>query len=187
MIEIRIERLSEPEHRALEAASVSGALFSIVVGAAAANMDVESLKTCAKACRAGTTSCVRRILRNSRIDSASERYEFVHALYREVLYRRQSPGRRAKLHLLAGERLEALFAQRPGEAAAELAHHFEQVEIGCVLRSTSSLRQTPPGAGPRSTSGGDPSDPRQYVRRPGQLLSKLEIARRPGPRHCEVR
>ena len=57
---------------------------------------------------------------------ASERYEFVHALYREVLYRRQSPGRRAKLHLLIAGRLETLYAQRLSEAAAELAHHFEQ-------------------------------------------------------------
>jgi hypothetical protein len=58
--------------------------------------------------------------------TASERYEFVHALYREVLYRRQSPGRRAKPHLQVGERIEALYAERLSDAAAELAHHFEQ-------------------------------------------------------------
>ena len=54
------------------------------------------------------------------------RYEFVHALYREVLYRRQAPGRRTRLHRRIAERLESLFAERPSEVAAELAHHFEE-------------------------------------------------------------
>ena len=126
MIEIQIDRLSEPEHRALEAASVSGALFSVVVGAAAASMDVGDFEELCEG-----LSRRHYIVRSADLQefpdhSASERYEFLHALYREVLYRRQSPGRRAKLHLLAGERLEALFAQRPGEAAAELAYHFEK-------------------------------------------------------------
>ena len=126
MIEIQIDRLREPEHRALQAASVSGALFSIVVGAAAAGMDVDAFEDLCEG-----LSRRHYIVRSADAQefpdhSASERYEFVHALYREVLYRRQSPGRRAKLHLLAGERLEILFAQRPGEAAAELAHHFEK-------------------------------------------------------------
>ncbi len=31
--------------------------------------------------------------------TAFERYEFVHAMYRDVTYRRQSPGHRAMLHL----------------------------------------------------------------------------------------
>jgi hypothetical protein len=33
----------------------------------------------------------------------SQCYEFAHALYREVFYRRQAPGRRAKLQLSIGE------------------------------------------------------------------------------------
>ena len=126
VIEIQIDRLSEKELRALEAASVSGALFSIAVGAAAASMDVDAFEDLCEG-----LSRRHYIVRSADAQefpdhSASGRYEFVHALYREVLYRRQSPGRRAKLHLLAGERLEALFARRPGEAAAELAYHFEK-------------------------------------------------------------
>jgi predicted ATPase len=58
--------------------------------------------------------------------SVCSRYEFVHALYREVLYRRQAPGRRTRLHRRIAERLETLFAERPSEVAAELAHHFEE-------------------------------------------------------------
>jgi hypothetical protein len=57
--------------------------------------------------------------------TVSQRYEFVHGLYREVFYSRQTPGRRAKLHQRIGERLETLYAGRENEVAAELAHHFE--------------------------------------------------------------
>ncbi len=134
MIEARIERLSEEERRALEVASVSGVLFCATVCAAAANMDVESFENV----------CDGLSRRRQKVRSAdpkqfpdgtvSSRYEFDHALYREVLYRRLSPGRRTKLHLLIAERLEALSAPRLSEAAAELAHHFE--EAGDLLRAT---------------------------------------------------
>jgi len=126
MIEIQIDRLSENEHRALEAASVSGALFSIAVGAAAASMDVDAFEGLCEGLSRRHYIVRSRDAQEFPDHSVSERYEFVHALYREVLYRRQSQGRRAKLHLLAGERLEMLFTQRLGEAAAELAHHFEK-------------------------------------------------------------
>src|ERR1700693_1360148 len=58
--------------------------------------------------------------------TVSQRYEFVHSLYREVFYRRLAPGRRAKLHLRIGERLEELFSRHENEVAAELAEHFEE-------------------------------------------------------------
>jgi len=128
MIELQIERLSEAEHRALEAASVTGSLFSAAVSAAAANMDVEDFENLCEGL-SRRHYIVRSADRKEFPDgSASKRYVFVHALYREVLCRRQSPGRRAKLHLQVAERLETLYAQRLSEAAAELAHHFEQGE-----------------------------------------------------------
>jgi predicted ATPase len=58
--------------------------------------------------------------------NASPRYEFVHALYREVFYQRQAPGRRAKLHRRVGESMERQFSDRLSEAAPELADHFEK-------------------------------------------------------------
>jgi hypothetical protein len=58
--------------------------------------------------------------------SSTERYEFVHTLYRQVLDNRQLPGRRARLHRLIAERLESLYAQRLEEVVPELAYHFEQ-------------------------------------------------------------
>jgi predicted ATPase len=54
----------------------------------------------------------------------SQRYEFVHALYRDVCYGRQAPGRRAMLHRRLGERMEGVFATRLSDVASELAHHF---------------------------------------------------------------
>jgi len=46
-------------------------------------------------------------------------------MYSEVLYTRQAAGRRAKLHLRASAKIEALHRQCLREAAPELAHHFE--------------------------------------------------------------
>jgi hypothetical protein len=57
--------------------------------------------------------------------TVSQRYAFVHALYREVCYGRVAAGRRARLHRRIGERLEALYAERSSSVAAELAYHFE--------------------------------------------------------------
>jgi DNA-binding winged helix-turn-helix (wHTH) protein len=126
MIEAQIERLSAEEQRALEAASVAGAAFSARIAAADIDMGPEIFEDLCE-------SLVRRhrIVRSAGSQefpdgNISQRYEFVHALYREVFYQRQAPGRRTKLHRRIGERLEALFSQQMSEVAPELAHHFEQ-------------------------------------------------------------
>ena len=72
------------------------------------------------------TNVVRRVDTQYFPDGAtSERYEFVHALYRQVLYDRLTPRRRARLHQRIGERLEALHPELTDEVVPELAHHFE--------------------------------------------------------------
>src|SRR5207249_1484364 len=53
-------------------------------------------------------------------------YEFLHALYQQVLYERSAAGRRIELHRRIGARKEAAYGERAGEIAAELAVHFEQ-------------------------------------------------------------
>jgi tetratricopeptide (TPR) repeat protein len=126
MIESQIERLSDEERRALEAASVAGVLFSTAVSATAANMDVEDFEHL----------CEGLLHRHQLVRSAepqefpdgtaSGRYEFAHTLYREAFYRLLAPGRRTKLHQRIGERLEELFSAGPAEVAPELAHHFEE-------------------------------------------------------------
>jgi predicted ATPase len=54
------------------------------------------------------------------------RYQFLHALYQEVLYERIPAARRSRLHRLIGERIEAAYGTQVREIAAELAVHFEQ-------------------------------------------------------------
>jgi predicted ATPase len=125
MIEARIARLSVEEQRALEAASVSGTAFCVSVVASVTNVDFESFEEL----------CEQLARRHHIVRSAAPlqlpdgrvvpRYEFVHGLYRELLYHGQAWGRRAKLHQRIGERLEVLSANWPGEVALELAHHFE--------------------------------------------------------------
>src|SRR5271165_1351527 len=138
MIELQLEQLSKEQLKALEAASVTGTVFSAALSACVADMDVEHFE---KIC--GDLARRHFIVRSADPlelpdASASECYAFVHALYREVLYRRQSPGHRAKLHRQVAGRLESVYAQQLIEAAAELAHHFEQA--GDQLRATEYRR-----------------------------------------------
>ena len=125
-IEAQIGRLADEQQRALEAASVNGVLFSASVNALPADLDEESFeRLCDELAR--RHHMVRRAGSREFPDgTVSQRYEFVHGLYREVFYSRQTPGRRAKQHQRIGERLEALFADHGNEVAAELAHHFEK-------------------------------------------------------------
>jgi DNA-binding winged helix-turn-helix (wHTH) protein len=126
MIEARLEPLSAQEQSALELASIAGVAFSASVISAPAQFDSHSVEDLYEELSrrhhivkwAGTQSLPD--------GSTTERYEFVHALYRQVLYDRQMPGRRARLHRQIGERLAALYAQRMEEVVPELAYHFEQ-------------------------------------------------------------
>jgi hypothetical protein len=125
MIEAQIDRLSTEHRHTLDVASVAGIAFSARVCAAAADFRPEDFEDlCEELTRR------HRIVRSSGSEhlpdgTVSTRYEFVHALYSEVLYRRLAFGRRAKLHQRFGEQLEALFSDRLSEAAPELARHFE--------------------------------------------------------------
>jgi DNA-binding winged helix-turn-helix (wHTH) protein/tetratricopeptide (TPR) repeat protein len=126
MIELQTGLLSAGEQRVLEAASVTGVSFAVCVSAAATELDPESFEDL----------CEQLAQQHQFVHSAgsqqfpdgtvSQCYQFVHALYGEVLYRRQAPGRRSKLHMRIGERLEALFSERLSEVTTELALHFEK-------------------------------------------------------------
>jgi len=125
MIEVRIGRLSEEERRVLEAASVIGPTFSTVVCAGATNMELHRFEELCEAL-ARREQIVRPADAMHFPDgTTSERYEFVHSMFSEVLYTRQAAGPRAKLHLRTGAMIGALYAQNPEEAAPELAHHSE--------------------------------------------------------------
>jgi tetratricopeptide (TPR) repeat protein len=126
LIEAQIDRLSVEEQRALEVASVAGATFSAAITAAAADLVLETAEDLCNdlACR---SHLVRATGFQQFADgTVSSRYQFVHALYRDVLYGRLGPARRARLHLRIGERLEALAGDDRSTIASELADHFEQ-------------------------------------------------------------
>jgi DNA-binding winged helix-turn-helix (wHTH) protein len=126
MIEARLEPLSAQEQSALELASIAGVAFSASVIGAPAQFDSHSVEDLYEEL-SRRHHIVKWAATQSLPDgSMTERYEFVHTLYRQVLYDRQLPGRRARLHRQIGERLAALYAQRVEEVVPELAYHFEQ-------------------------------------------------------------
>jgi predicted ATPase len=126
MIEARLEPLSAQEQSALELASIAGASFSPYMISTEAGIDSHSAEDLYE-----ELSRRHRIVRWAGTQSLpdgsmTERYEFVHALYRQVLYDRQLPGRRATLHRQLGERLASMYAQCIEDVVPELAYHFEQ-------------------------------------------------------------
>ena len=109
MIEAQIERLSTEEQRVLEVASlqsVGPCRFAAITRASLIDMEPEAFENVCEA-----LSRRHRIVRLSTPRKLADgrvtaRYEFVHALYREVCYRRIAPGRRAHLPTQANRRLD---------------------------------------------------------------------------------
>jgi DNA-binding winged helix-turn-helix (wHTH) protein len=112
-IEAQIERLTTVEQRVLEAASLSGighTRFGVASRSAAIEMDPERFEeTCEQLSRRHgiLRPATPEKLTNGAISAC---YEFVHALYQEVCYRRIALGRRAKLCKRLDERVEANWA-----------------------------------------------------------------------------
>lgn len=120
-IEAEIDRLSEREQRVLEAASIPPVAFPAWLVAAALDEDVVGIEEmCDEIAR--RTSLVKRAGEEELPGGGrSAFYVFAHALYREVLYRRQSPARRALRHLRIARRLREIFAGREALIAFEAA------------------------------------------------------------------
>ena len=126
MIERQLDRLPSETRRMLEAASAVGGEFSTATVAAALEEREEQVDE-------GCEELAGRelFLRPRGIDAAAPgtvagRYEFLHALYRQVLYEQLSATRRVRLHRRIGEWLEGIYGAAVHEHAAELAVHFEQ-------------------------------------------------------------
>ncbi|WP_026609087.1 ATP-binding protein [Methylocaldum szegediense] len=126
MLDAQIDRLSDAERHRLEVASVFGEEWSAALLAAVAGGDLATVEGCCdELSRRG------QMLKSCGVDEWEEgvvagRYGFRHSLYREVLYRRLSPGRRMQLHRATGERLERGYGEKSRFIAAELAMHFER-------------------------------------------------------------
>lgn len=125
-VERQIDRLEENQQHLLEVASlVDGACPAALVAAAAglSPTDVQVV----------FDGLVRRytfIRQGPAIEwpdgTISGSCEFLHALYRDVLRARLSPGRRIELHRRIAVRLESAYGTRAQEMAVELARHFEE-------------------------------------------------------------
>jgi DNA-binding winged helix-turn-helix (wHTH) protein len=101
-VEGQIDRLTLEEQRALEAASVAGTSFSAHILEGAPGVDPNRLPELFE-----TLSRRSRFIRtgpSQQLDDGRivQVFEFVHALYREVFYRRQTPARRALLQRILG-------------------------------------------------------------------------------------
>src|SRR5262249_48844733 len=125
MFERQAAQLMEPEQTILDAAAVTGESFPVVMVAEALGRDGTEME-------AACEGLVRRhvILKRApavRFPDGTESsgYAFLHALCRDALYRRISPGRRSRLHGLLGRAGESLYALDLKRAAAQLAGHFE--------------------------------------------------------------
>jgi DNA-binding winged helix-turn-helix (wHTH) protein/tetratricopeptide (TPR) repeat protein len=126
MIGIQMDGLGEEEQRVLEVAAVAGMSFAPTICAPTAGMDTRAFEECCDAlARRGQ---MLRVAGTREFPDADiiQRYSFAHALYREVLYERQSPARRAVLHRRRAERLETVFGATLDDLASEVAHHFEK-------------------------------------------------------------
>jgi len=125
-IERTVDRLDVEQQQLLEVASILGGACSGAAIAAGAGVSVSDVEA-----RLGTLARRHVLVREGGTVEwpdgiVSATFEFLHALYREVLSRRLSPGRRAALHRSIGMRLEAAFGEYAPQIAAELAVHFDE-------------------------------------------------------------
>jgi len=119
----RLEDLPSERRRVLEAASVAGEEFTVAAGA---QCPVEDVEVQCEVLAAQHQFLDDIGLREWPDGTSSGRYQFTHALYRQVLYEGLGTARRRQLHRRIGLRLEVGYGVQAGEAAAQLAVHFER-------------------------------------------------------------
>jgi predicted ATPase len=125
MIELEIQALPPQEQALLEAASVFTIAFPAWGVAAALDENSSAIEESCDAL-ARRLSFVRRAGYDELPGGApSAFYVFAHGLYREVLYQRQAPARRAERHNRVAQRLALLFVGREEHVAREMATHYE--------------------------------------------------------------
>jgi transcriptional regulator with XRE-family HTH domain len=112
----RVSRLAPALGDVLAVASVEGRQFHRHLLARAAQLDDDA--------QLGTL--LEAASRARLIQALPERgrYEFVHMVVRDAIYSRIEPIRRAKLHRVIGEAIEAWGSYEPQSRLSELAHHF---------------------------------------------------------------
>ncbi|HEY6428634.1 MAG TPA: hypothetical protein VIX84_15535, partial [Acidimicrobiales bacterium] len=115
----RTARLGEEGARVLSIAAVIGRDFDLSLLAEASGMDVGALLDLLDA-------AVDAVLV---VNVAGERYSFVHALIEHTLYDSLSPARRAYLHRVVAEAMEAQDRTKDEPRVAELAYHWAEATV----------------------------------------------------------
>ena len=125
MLEIQFDQLGAAQQSLLKAASVAGDRFSVWAVAPALDIDPEQIETLCDQLAEKQQFLHTAGIQELPNGEFSPRFEFRHALYRQAIYKKLNDSFRSKIHRSLGERGEALFGDRSGEMASELAMHFE--------------------------------------------------------------
>lgn len=131
VLERQVDALDEPDRELLVTASVVGVEFAAesvragLAGLAGGRSAWEIEERCDRLVREGA------LLRDAGTaqwpdGTLVSRYRFTHEMYREVLYHRLGPARRALVHLAVGTRIAAGYGARLTEVVADLSVHFER-------------------------------------------------------------
>jgi DNA-binding SARP family transcriptional activator len=116
VIEARLARLGADSRRLLSLAAVVGQVFDPAVLRQAGGWDeATSLEMLGDLSR-------RRLLEET---NSGQRCRFAHPKMREVIYAGLGASQRAVLHRKVGQAMEALYGDRLGPVAGQLAHHFQ--------------------------------------------------------------
>ena len=118
LLAARIDRLGEPVKHVLQAAAVIGKQFDEPLLGVVSGLGDDDLG-------AALADLQEREFLRLVTPSPRPEYAFKHPLMRDVAYRSQLSERRARLHIAAATALEKLGAERLGEYAALIAHHWE--------------------------------------------------------------
>ena len=138
----RISRLSAGCNRALSVAAVIGRDFSFDVLASIAGLGEDDLL-------AAVEEAVKVGVLEEQASSGGVHYRFAHAFFRQALYEEMIAPRRLRLHQDVARALEARYARRLDEHAAELAEHFSYSTDPADLEKAVVVRGAGGGAGPR--------------------------------------
>ena len=115
----RVSLLSKDCSRLLSVASVIGREFGIETLRTVAAMGEDAFVAALK-------EAVRLSVLEERLQVGQVRYRFTHAFFRQTLYEEMIAPQRLQLHQQVARVLEAQYAGRLEEHAAELAEHFSQ-------------------------------------------------------------
>ncbi|HYX58289.1 MAG TPA: AAA family ATPase [Streptosporangiaceae bacterium] len=171
----RLGHLTGDCRRILEIAAVAGRDFGLRVLQPASGLDAKRLLVLLEEAEAA------RMV--GAVPGGLSRWQFAHALVREVLYEGLPAARRVRLHGQIAEALETVYAFDPGPHLAELAHHLVEAAPGSEEMAAKAV-QIATLAGRRALEVLAWEEAAELFER---ALAALELAERPGPQQrCEL-